>query len=627
MDLGINELLYNISGGECESLSERDPPSVGVFGKTYHQTKEELVDGYRTQTLEEFIAAEKRYSCGNYVLVDHNVASSRLRLITSPGYAGGYYYLDGRNAVGYLSTNLDSILRQLSHKNINLDTNWGIQYIKHGLAGLPPQHTPFNDIYRIPPGSIIRVGDEGLSIEDYLFSPQYSVSAASNLSSALSEVGDILDEKEVSLMFSGGRDSLALYLSLREKNQISNSVKPVTVDWRPESTAQGPFESIPIAEELDMDLDIVDFSDGWPTRQSPVFENVLQDLSRDLVGMFAPHHALGATKHVSSDIIAHGQNMDAIAGVDMSGPQSWKAYINRGHSSGEKLRRFGYLCISIFLTNMQYTDSYLNSNSYRRAYVNTLPHLFNIIDIFHPGELANEFLRDDVRYDTSKLGTLHSIARKTRPNIVPTRLSTSYENELESWLTNTLSDWEHMDTSKLAKLVKYYTYVQSSNKTLSGLDIGDSGRRVSLLPMWGPISSYFHQRNLGVRDAVHPKRELNNFIERKTGKTYSQLRYPEDEQERRARRQSISEHKQETQSVFVDEFLESLGGDQPIQVPIHNQEEINKMLTPYIENLQESKKQGSLGFERCQRGHRVFNLSSLINENAQADVESVRIVS
>lgn len=93
MSLDIDEFVFAINSQEGEHRGGGDPTSIEVFGDPYHRSRPKLVDKYIKKPLSDFVGSEKRHSCGNYILTDWDEDEATLQMITSPGYAGGYYYI------------------------------------------------------------------------------------------------------------------------------------------------------------------------------------------------------------------------------------------------------------------------------------------------------------------------------------------------------------------------------------------------------------------------------------------------------------------------------------------------------------------------------------------------------
>ncbi len=70
---------------------------MGIFRTPLHCEPDELIGRCRRLPFEEFLGGEARYDCGNYCLVDSR--HDRIRVITAPGYTGGYITLGGESAV------------------------------------------------------------------------------------------------------------------------------------------------------------------------------------------------------------------------------------------------------------------------------------------------------------------------------------------------------------------------------------------------------------------------------------------------------------------------------------------------------------------------------------------------
>jgi hypothetical protein len=558
--------------GSVHSGADAD---IQIYGEPYHKNEDVLMSDYQSNSLQDFTVQEALESCGSYVLADF-IENHSPRLITAPGYAGGYYYSDDDHI--YIATKLSNLLQLIPDAKIRVDDLWVQYYIEHGLQSLPPRITPFAEIYRLPPGSVVEFDGGELQRADYLFEKRVLSNAAPDFKTAIHKAAEALSDEDITMMFSGGRDSLALFLALNHM-QTDGSLRLVTVDWRPGSQAQGPFQALPVADSLGLELDVLSFSDGWITTQEPVYSNIQQALSQDFTKPIAPHHALSAKELSADTIIAHGQNMDAITGIGMNRRQKPLRELMNDADTTRKILHLGNYFL-YFLNNIQYTDAYMSNNLYRRGYLMFVPIFYRLIERKWP--LLDSDLGDtETTIDPSRKRLLENIIRKQTPNTGPDQWSDLFQEEITR--ERDLVDIHSIHHE--AKNLKYKTYSHSSNKLVGGLPVGAGMQGCSLMAMWGPISSYFHSQSLGIRDALQPKRMIDEYIEEMTGESYSALRFKENEQKRAKDRLSVSDYKDKRRSPILSKNLDQLRFHKTTLSDISSDSPVHDELRGHFDNI------------------------------------------
>jgi hypothetical protein len=462
-----------------------------VVGEPRHETAEGLVERYRGEALAEFLASEALEACGDYVLVDPEGADTRL--VTSPGYAGGYVYEpaagDGRGSGEPLvATELGDLLAELPDGFPGFDEAVLERYVGEENRGFThlPLATVFDGIGRLPPASHVELARDGVAtFRTYLSGRRRPGTFGEAIETAVEHYRD----DDVALMFSGGVDSVALYLALRA-TQRNGSCRLVTVETGPgQNNVEGARAT---AGALGTSLEVYDY--GWPFRDEVVLEGVEECLGRDLVDPFDPHYAISLELD-GVDAVLSGHNFDSLATVDMRRPpipRHWDLLLRRDvtHTVMEVVR------------NAQFSDAYVHSQGLRRLYGRVVPALVD----------------GDLEPDPSAEGTLLGLLSTSKPNLVRPE---------DAWLAEEVRayrDYAGRHPERvLLDMLNYHWHMHYWNKVYRTVPAGTPG--VDLPSNWGPLLSYYLGKHRGLEAAVGPKRDIYGYVHDRTGRSHFDLKF------------------------------------------------------------------------------------------------------
>ena len=450
-----------------------------VYGEPIHAEAGSIVARYRRDSLGAFLAHEARFAVGNYALVESKHNSCRI--ITSPGYCGGYYHC--RNGHAVAGTLLASVLAAASGK-IEMDPFSLCFYLSHAPGssfGQFPLTSMFKGVDRIPPASVIEFENGApLACYSYLIEA-VQLPLPASFEQAFDEAMDAFSEyysrtgKKPLVMFSGGVDSLLIYLSLRRKINPAN-IRVATMDH---SSSNGPARAYPVSRKLNFDLELYSLE----TLNSPTSRAAMVEMMRkEIVSARAPHIAL-ASSPPCADIL-HGQNMDSMVNINMTVLQAnlekgllSKAKTAEAVSDGDKLKQY-----ETFLGNLQFTHEYLEDIELQR----------NTVDFYaRRSRLAPFTAGPD--------GVICGMLSSQHPNLVS---RSPFPKERNSFIRAEASKFKGyvgprgLDNKYVVDLVRYATYAHLAGKRLSSLPLAD-GSRVNLVAMAGPIVSYCLGRRRG----------------------------------------------------------------------------------------------------------------------------------
>ncbi|MFI0846420.1 hypothetical protein [Mesorhizobium sp. IMUNJ 23232] len=485
-----------------------------IFGEAIHAETKNVLSRYLSDALETFLAHEARHGVGSYCIVDPS-KPGRCRIITSTGYCGGYIRrVDGRVVAG---TTLEAVFAGAESK-IEMDPYGLCLSLSHAPKGSYQQlpfTTPFRDVRRLPPASVVEFENGKLTASYSYLTSGALLPPPASFEAAMDELSESLaahyarTKKSPALMLSGGVDSLIIYLSLRQKMDPKD-IRVVTVETsREHSLANGEYRAFPISQNIGFDVEYIAHDS---LSSNSINDEIKRMMDRDIISSKGPHlafvdHILGGT-----DII-HGQNMDAMFNVNMLLLQAnlEKGYLSKGKMSSLKKADEETMQYQSFLGNLQFSDAYLNDS---------------------------DFQRDTVEFFVKLHKRTMSDAEPGGVGMVRGMISSQYPNLLvrPNYPVNQLSQTEYLDrevdlfhrhvgevSPRLAvDLVRYHTYSHLSNKRISTLSLPD-GSRTLFVAMSGPIVSYLLGKNRGLSVVGRPKNEVYDLAEKLAGKPYSKL--------------------------------------------------------------------------------------------------------
>jgi hypothetical protein len=503
-----------------------------VIGEPLHTTASALIAQYQNKDIDEFLQLEATRSCGSYIILDQT--KDRVRLITSPGFSAGY--ID--QTTHFLSTEIGELLdkRDAGEPLID-DVGTAFWFSFEGRSPYSSSwRTPFQNIHKLKPGLVGEFKDGKWSkMRSYL---PLAANHEQSFQDALHEAVSAFRDESVTLLFSGGKDSTAIYLALREELG-KESITPVTVDLHPIVDAE--YERVTaVAENLNMDLTWEEYSSGWPPTDKRYLEAMEDRLRSNLVDPINPHH--GVREQRSNEHIVSGQNMDAMLSLDMPKPPQTKRNLTDIKSLAELLE-IGDLSVRYattnMLTNMMYSGLYADSELYRRMHLSLAIQITKLLTIFADEGKNQSFLGkiqraiyNDIQnlsplldsnseIDKSREGILIGLLTHQLPSVISTPESISksdVQNELEK-----MRKWwkkEDIQPSTESSLVRYYHY--ASNAAEMGSIPSPVGMTQEQICNWGPFMSLF-LRPVTLKDALSPKYNVRDYIKSKTGTTFSNL--------------------------------------------------------------------------------------------------------
>lgn len=539
---------------------------IEVVGQPFHTSKNDLKNSFRTKSLDAFLKEEIRNSAGSYLIFDSN----RDRLISSPGYAGGYL-TTGRDT--YISTTLRPLLRQRGYDRLEVNNRVVEHYVKHGLTSRLPLSSMFTHLSRLPPAVVAAVSEPGAKIQSYASKsssrPKSFADAIEESVSALSYADD-----GVTLLFSGGADSTALYCAICETIG-TESVDVVSVDIG--ANTNGTERARTVGTALDIDHQELEF--GWPPTGDRVLETIETHLSRDFVNPLAPHHALAADGSLPKTVVS-GQNFDAMSTGDMNRPQvSPLHYI----STRPNLRS----AIITTARNFQFTKYYTQSSAIQRAYSAVLPQL-------RPAESVS---------DPSPTGYIKGLYSTGFPHVV----DASENNLINEEVDRVLDVIGDAPTSLTFDCANYYQYMANSSKVISTQAV--QGRTTHLPAMWGPLASYYLGHERGAQTFTNPKHEIYSYIESQTGKSYADLAYPSRGEYRRQLKRE-EESKQTMVSKLLIRNREAFNRKTSAVIPLVDSALADSLRDQY--SSYEDAIDSGLSFSELKRANRILNLEMIL---------------
>lgn len=485
---------------------------VTIYGDPMHIDENALVTQYRRDSLKEFLAKEARYSIGNYVLVEES--DDFCRMITAPGYCGGYFYTKDKRIVA--GTHLSAVLSAQKDKieMAPFGLSFFVNYTANGCFQQLPFSTMFKHVSRIPPAIILEF-ERGtvVSYSSYLLASSVLPPPAS-FEAAIDEVTDGMaryyerSETFPSIMFSGGGDSLILYLALREKMDPKD-IRVFTMHHSQHSITNGPMRAIPIAEKLNFEVEYL--SDDYLESEN-VGNFVKSMMQKDIPNGRGPHLAFADHVVPKSDIL-HGQNMDTIINIKMLVMHAnlEKGYLSKEMLDGQKTDAQELLQYRTFVRNLQYTDVYSHDKEFQELF---LP--------FYKSMTTNTIPDPDPGGE----GVFRGMISSQEPNLlIQDRFPFDQMTHLDSEVARfkTFAGEKALDPDYGTDLLRHFTWSHLANKRISSFAL-PGGSRTFPPATAGAFSSYYIGRKRTAATASHPKKELYDLIKKKSGGIpYTQL--------------------------------------------------------------------------------------------------------
>lgn len=497
------------------SRGEQNPHEVLIYGDSLHQTNEEVLSRYQRDGIESFLRWERRHSLGSYVLVDRS--RTRTRLISSPGYCGGYYRENGARV--YVATLLREVLhREPSSILIREEMLYYlVTYAPTSAFGSLPCSTLFENVRRFGPATVLDVGLGGVE-RIRSFAHVAESDRPETLMTAIMEVADQYARyyrhvgEEPTVLFSGGADSLLIYLALEEIVGRGN-VRAITVQTsRFESLTNGHYRAIPVAQRLGVDIEIV--TGDWEA-DPRVNVEIRRQMGLEMINSRRPDLALSGRSDLPQ-LIVHGQNMDSMAG---NGMVNLDANDDRPILSAKQLPLVSTDQLMLgqlrtLVSNFQFASEFYGSSELQLRMAPFMQHS-SPLTLVDPDA-------------GTELGLLRGLIATQRPNLVHNARKPFSRVDQIALMTEEAGLFRDLVGQSvggvaLCDLARFYGYTQLALKRGCSVPL-ENGVNTSFYPMAGAVLSYFLGRTRTMSDAFSPKEDVYRVIEQLSGVSYSELR-------------------------------------------------------------------------------------------------------
>lgn len=504
-------VVSNRAGRNLPELEARGSGKLFLFGQPLHETPTELMKLYSAMSLESFQHFEARNSIGNYVIFDDRADAGII--ITSLGYSGGYIGY-GEDELTFTTLLSDALSYQKGEFYID---EFGLSYLLSkstgSAANLLPFTTMFKNIHRLPPSSTVKFsGGKVTKLASYLVAPDAAkppVSLSVAFDEISSKLGNYYSNPKLSggvkpaISFSGGADSLIIYLSLREFMDPKD-IRVFTMHHTQHSITNGPLRAVPIAKSLDFDVEL--FLDDYLISEAAAdFSEQL--MRKDMVNARSPIMGL-VEKPIEHADILHGQNMDTIINLSMKNTLGsldhgvfWPGMDQMPGGESHVLNQY-----RAFVENLQYTDMFLEDKDFQKRIAEYLKTPITTVDPDHGGD-----------------GIYRGMISCQQPNILVK--NQFFKNQLP-FLDAEVARFKSLVgevgiTGRYGiDLIRHYSWSHIQSKRITTFKLpGDS--RVVLPAMAGPLSSYYMGRTRDLSVAAYPKGELYDVIRKKSNKDLS----------------------------------------------------------------------------------------------------------
>lgn len=490
--------------------------SIDIFGDPMHNSRRKITRKLKTQKIDAFLRHEARHGIGNYIIVQRR--PGYIRIITSPGYCGGYFYEKGGNfsAATLLAPVLKHIPGEVEMEPFGLCLF--LAYAPHSNFNLLPFTTMFKDVLRIPPGSILEFeGGKLTKFSSYLCMPD-RLDPPNTFNKAMVEVTQGINayfkrigRMRAAVMFSGGVDSAAIYLGLREVL----GKRALRLFTMVHSASNGPDRAWPVATSLDAETEIIGnqvYEDG------EIYDKVVSWMNTDIPAISSPH--LVFLKMALQDtVVFHGQNMDALINIHMEVLQETHeaGYLSKAGMKVAKTEDRKKRQHRAFLRNLQLTDSYLND-----------PH-FQKLTVGFYADTHNGLLPDPAPGSRGVLrGMLSSqFPNLLAPNTIPLDQVTYLDREVDRFLAY-IGETAANDPRMSLDMLRFVGHAHLANKRATTFELSHNSRPL-FMAMSGPLTSYYLGRARSLTDASQPKREVYAYLRHLGGAPYRAMIRPKSD--------------------------------------------------------------------------------------------------
>ncbi|MEQ1950452.1 hypothetical protein [Mesorhizobium sp. CN2-181] len=484
------------------------PAELKLYGDTIQAEPNAVIGLYKELPLDGFLANQARFGIGNYVLVD--MTPHRCRIVTAPGYCGGYIHTGSKGSIA--ATTLSPILRALQD-DIRMDSfglGFFLNYASRHSYNQLPFRTVFDKIFRLPPAAVVEFEEGKLTRYLSYIMKGRELGPAASFETAMNEVSGAIAAYckrrgiKPAVMFSGGVDSLSIYLSMRQKLGAAN-IQAITVDH---NRANGPDRAFAVADKLSIKVDHVEDKYSRSEKTNAILTDMMK---RDIIFSRGPSVAL-LEKNLAGTLVLHGQNMDAISKINMVVLQ---ANLERGYLSADRIREARtdaekILQYEYFIGNLQFTPQYLNDVEFQQQTLSFFSKL-------HSGTIADP--------DPGRRGILRGMISAQAPNLLgkPDYPVDQIENlDIEVDTFKNFVGIKDLDPALAIHLIRYYTYAHIGNKRLATLPTPDGSRQL-LVASSGPIVTYFVGKPIELSRTLRPKKETYAYVQKLAGMSYSKM--------------------------------------------------------------------------------------------------------
>ncbi len=551
-----NDLFYPQNGTSEDHI---------LRGSVFHQSREDLIDMYQFKSLSEYLSFEATNSTGDYALIDYSGEDHTV--ITSPGFSGAYIQTISGISVG---RTLHSVLSDLRQDEVSISQQRLQLYIDNDQTDMLPHSTMFEQIYRLAPGTVLQIHDSSI-IEQYSY-VKSGKSSNSSLGQSLEEAVSTLSgvDKKITLMYSGGVDSTAFYYNLKEKLG-EDRFRVVAIDIGPNTNSLSRAKSM--GEQYGIAVEPIDF--GWPPTDTDTLRIIEDALTKDLIDPLNPHWALHTENE--NQIVISGQNMDAMLTIDMHRPQT--TYFNHLRATHDI-----FTVIKQLSSNFQYSELYRNSN--------ILQILFSII--------APKILDGN----TQGVGG--------REGYYLGQLSTGHPNIVDKFRSITKEELSHLSELLAAldpELVNYIQYQHNAAKLIN--TYSSQGTEIHLPSMWGPLATYCLNKPKTVTDALSPKKEIYDYVGRKSGIEYKKASY-QSKDEYLSNLEKAQSHKQSMKSQLLQN---NIGYFDPDESYVLNMIKSDSLTLREEYNEARNRIPQRIDINLINKYHRVLNMEKILESS------------
>ena len=305
-------------------------------------------------------------------------------------------------------------------------------------------------------------------------------------------------------MFSGGVDSLIIYLALREAIGAEN-IRVFTMEH---SKSNGPDRALPVAKALGIDLELVT---GNLAENESANARLDEMMHQDLITFKAPHLSL-IGMDLSDTVVFHGQNFDALANIHMEVLQEtqevgyFSAAGMRIAHTDDRVRRQN----KAFMCNLQFTDSYLEDEKIQAQ----------TVDYY-----ASIHKRATPDPEPGRYGMLRGMISSQYPNLLT---NADYPMDQVDHLNKEINHFDRYCTAAKndarisMDMMRFLTYSQFATKRATTFSLAPD-TCVSFLAMSGPLVSYYLGKKRNLSAASRPKQEIYAFSHKMSGIPYRNL--------------------------------------------------------------------------------------------------------